>query len=124
MLIERLEQVQGPRLKKLSIFQYSKLPVTVRRYTQPLSGSASSGYDGITKADLIFLYDIIKDSLVDLVNNVLTTANFPPELKTAKITQLHAKGPHDKINNYRPISLLNSFSKVVEKKLRNVWLHL
>lgn len=43
---------------------------------------------------------------------------FPEELKTAKITPIHKKGQSDDVNNYRPISMLNHFSKIVEKIIK------
>ena len=40
---------------------------------------------------------------------------FPDKLKTAKIIPLHKGGKIDKINNYRPISILSNLSKIFEK---------
>ena len=40
---------------------------------------------------------------------------FPDKLKIAKIIPLHKGGKIDKINNYRPISILSSPSKIFEK---------
>lgn len=55
---------------------------------------------------------------VNLINNILTTGVFPIELKIAKVMMLHIKGPEADMNNYRPISLLNTMSKVVEKIIK------
>ena len=38
-----------------------------------------------------------------------------PDLKTARVNPGHKSGPTDKIDNYRPISVLPLFSKVFEK---------
>ena len=40
---------------------------------------------------------------------------FPDKLKIAKIIPLHKGGKIDEINNYRPISILSSLSKIFEK---------
>lgn len=56
----------------------------------------------------MFIHDHIP--LAHLVNNVLATGNFPSELKLGKIA-------HD-INNSRPILLLRTMSKVVEKNIK------
>lgn len=40
---------------------------------------------------------------------------FPDRWKTAKIIAVHKKGEKIQIRNYRPISLLNKFSKIFER---------
>ena len=50
-----------------------------------------------------------------LFNQSVATGTFPKSLKCARIIPLHKKGPKSDINNYRPISLLNIFSKIFEK---------
>ena len=43
------------------------------------------------------------------------TGYIPQEFKTAKVIPIFKSGERDDYNNYRPISLLSSFSKVFEK---------
>jgi hypothetical protein len=40
---------------------------------------------------------------------------FPTALKHSIITPLHKRGDKNNVTNYRPISLLISFSKIFEK---------
>ena len=42
-------------------------------------------------------------------------STFPRKWKEAKVSPLHKNGPHDDVNNYRPISILPVLSKVLEK---------
>lgn len=77
--------------------------------------SNSAGHDGVSKWDLLNLLDIIIVTITRLVNDVLTTGQFPEELKVAKILPLHKGGLKDLIINYRPISILSIFSKIIEK---------
>ena len=44
-------------------------------------------------------------------------------MKISVITPLFKKGKPDDINNYRPISLLSQFSKILEKIIVNRFLH-
>ena len=46
---------------------------------------------------------------------MLNTGFFPDKLKIAKIKPLFKKGDSQSFNNYRPISLLPSKSKIFEK---------
>ena len=50
-----------------------------------------------------------------LYNFSLVEAEFPNDLKVARVNPIHKSGQHDLIDNYRPISTLPVFSKVFEK---------
>ena len=45
----------------------------------------------------------------------LQTGEIPHQLKVAKVVPIHKSGDSADMNNYRPISLLNTFSKILEK---------
>jgi Notch-like protein len=53
-----------------------------------------------------------------ICSRTLYTGVFPGRLKHATIRPLFKKGNKDDINNYRPISILTSFSKSFEKVMR------
>ena len=53
--------------------------------------------------------------LTHLFNLSFKTGFIPPCLKTALIKPIFKKGDTDKFTNYRPISLLSPFSKLLEK---------
>ena len=69
---------------------------------------------------------IIKDNkeqlavpLSILYNQSIDRGEFPQCLKHATVIPIHKKGPRDVISNYRPISLLSTFSKIFEKLMKN-----
>ncbi len=55
--------------------------------------------------------------LTQVINASIREKNFPEIWKTAKVVPLHKKGSKTERDNYRPISLLPSLSKVLEKVL-------
>lgn len=53
--------------------------------------------------------------LTRLINSSFETGVFPHQLKIAKVVPIHKGGSKTDVSNYRPISLLSSFSKIFEK---------
>jgi len=45
----------------------------------------------------------------------ISTGIFPERLKFSEVSPLFKKGDISEFSNYRPISLLTSFSKIIEK---------
>ena len=76
-----------------------------------------------TKTDLncipIFLFKkiapYISVPISNLVNSSFRNGIFPNSLKIAKVTPLFKSGDRKLIDNYRPISVFNYFSKIFEK---------
>ena len=59
--------------------------------------------------------NIVTVPLCHLINISFSTGVFPDAWKVAKVIALHKGGPSDNVNNYRPISLLSIFDKIIEK---------
>jgi hypothetical protein len=57
--------------------------------------------------------------LVYIINRSLITGIFPDRLKFAVIIPIFKKGDKNHFKNYRPISLLTSFSKIFDVRLYN-----
>ena len=57
--------------------------------------------------------------LVHIFNISLAQGRAPCLLKRAYITPVHKAGDTDRLNNYRPISVLNVISKLVERLVYN-----
>ena len=52
-------------------------------------------------------------------NTSLSQGIFPDEMKIARIIPLFKSGDKQNVSNYRPISLLPQFSKILEKIFNN-----
>lgn len=83
-----------------------------------LKGDSAPGHDGITSNDVKILIDIIADVLKNLIQKCLMTGNFPDELKITKIIPIYKSGSKRQMNNYRPIALISTFSKIIEKVIK------
>ena len=57
--------------------------------------------------------------LTYLINSSFESGTFPEELKLAKVIPIYKSGDKQDISDYRPISILSFFSKVVEKTMYN-----
>jgi len=80
-----------------------------------LSNSNSTGLDGFNTKILKNIINHIAEPLSCIFNSSLQYGIFPEKLKCAKITPIHKANEKHLINNYRPISILPLFSKILEK---------
>ena len=76
----------------------------------------------LKKGDDSMPLDVIKllsksfcNSICDHINSSINNCYFPDKLKWADITPIHKKGSTSNHENYRPISILPTFSKVFER---------
>ena len=75
----------------------------------------SSGPSSIPIKLLTLIPDLIIIPLCKLINTSFLTGVFPDALKIVKVVPIHKGGSAQDINNYRPISLLSVFDKIIEK---------
>ena len=66
----------------------------------------------------------IVSPLTYICNRSLATLEFPTRLKYAEVKHLLESGNNAELPNYRPISVLTSFSKIFEKIIYNRLYHL
>ena len=93
-------------------------PVTtkeVKEIIKSLPWKSSSGYDEIPLRILKISMPYIISPLTYLSNKSISKGSFPTRLKYSQITPIYKKGNNSQLNNYRPISVLTSFSKIFEK---------
>ena len=61
--------------------------------------------------------DIFANFVYNNFNNSLFSSNFPSHLKKATITPIFKKKDRDNVENYRPVSILPSLSKIYERSM-------
>ena len=77
--------------------------------------NGAPGYDGVPSQILKDTINTIIEPLCFLCNHSLEQGVFPSELKLANVLPLFKSGDSMLFNNYRPVSLLCTLSKVFEK---------
>lgn len=80
-----------------------------------LKGKRSVGADKISNYVLKLLKHCLTRPLQILLNKCIETSTFPKIFKLGKIVPLKKCNPADNFNNYRPVQLVVSLSKVMEK---------
>jgi hypothetical protein len=80
-----------------------------------LKSKNSQGYDEIPSRILKVSTPDVLSPLTCIFNKILQTGTFPDRLKFSEVKPLYKKGNKTKLCNYRPISLLPTFSKIIEK---------
>ena len=97
-------------------------PVTedlVLALTSNLQNKTSSGMDGISNKLLKRIKHIIVQPLTLIINRSLTSGIYPDKFKISKLTPLHKKDDRTIVSNYRPISLLPTMSKIIERVMHS-----
>jgi hypothetical protein len=84
---------------------------TIKKF-QPKS---SCDAQGVSTKMIKFIGEVIAIPLSHIFNISLSTGVFPSKLKQCRVTPIFKAGSHLECDNYRPISLLSSISKVLEK---------
>ena len=84
-----------------------------------IADSKSTGTDNIGPRLLKLAAPHIADSLTFICNHSINNSTFPNKWKEAKVVPLHKNGPHEDVNNYRPISILPVMSKMLEKHVHD-----
>ena len=113
---EKLDNWVSSKLWLENTFSYTCiLPEEVLTELLKLNIHKSSGLDGISPNILKMSATVIYESLTHIFNSSLCTGNFPSKLKLARVTPLYKSGDIADMNNYRPISVLPSLSKLFEK---------
>lgn len=80
-----------------------------------LKTGCATGWDEVPNAYFKKFNSILSAPIAHLCNISFTTGVFPDICKKAIVTPIHKSGDPSDPSNYRPISLLTSLSKIIEK---------
>ncbi len=90
-------------------------PIEIDNLITSSNAKKSTGHDGIS---MILVKSISKEvsvPLTKIINLSLSTGVVPDDMKMAKVIPLYKAKNKELFTNYRPISLLPTFSKLLEK---------
>ena len=102
-----------------SIFITSSDTEEIRQILGKLKCKNSSGHDEISCRFLQAIGEYIPEPLCKLVNKYICEGIFPDTLKIAKVNRIYKNKEKCNVSNYKPISLLSSLSKILEKVMHN-----
>jgi hypothetical protein len=90
-------------------------PEHVLKIIKKLKSKNSCDVNGISTKLIKYVGNEIAIPLAHVFNLSLTSGEFPTKLKKCRVVPIFKSGDQLECDNYRPISLLNSISKVLEK---------
>lgn len=90
----------------------------IQNCLRDISNKNSTGWDDISIKVFLKLPDIALETLAEAINLSFSAGIFPACLKKALIRPLFKKGDRDLPLNYRPIALLPTLAKIVERLVK------
>lgn len=116
-------------LSKLNDFIKSKVPEStyfnipyitaeqVSIFIRSLDPTKATGLDGIGPKIIKMGSDCLSPIIAGLINKSIDSEKFPNQMKCAKVFPIYKGGHKSDPSNYRPISILPTFSKIFEKHI-------
>ena len=91
----------------------------INKIIKTLDIKKATGPDGIPSKFINMSANVIDSHLRNIISNDISKDRYSENSKTATVRPLFKKGDKTKISNYRPVSLLNGFSKIYERFIHN-----
>lgn len=98
-----------------SIFMAPATDIEINNLIKCLDNAVASGYDDIKAGPIKAISHFISIPFSHICNCSLNTGIFPDKLKIARVSVIHKGGDLNNLSNYRPISVLPLFSKILEQ---------
>ena len=108
-----------PASNLFSLFMLPTNEKEVNDIVNSLKKNKSPGFDNITNELLKSIIDEIVTPLTYIFNLSMSSGVVPDKMKIAKVIPIFKKGDAQDCSNYRPISLLTTFSKILERLVYN-----
>jgi Reverse transcriptase (RNA-dependent DNA polymerase) len=89
------------------------------RAVEQIKLNSSPGIDGISNKFIRTFWYLFWNPILNYANHCLETGTLTESFKIAKIRLIPKKGNPKKISNWRPISLLNCFYKIISRVITN-----
>ena len=102
---------------RLSFITFSQDDIA--KIIQNLDSGKAHGHDNISIRMLKICGSAIYKPLVIIFKKCLDTGIFPSEWKKGNIVPIHKKGDKQTLKNYRPVSLLPIYRKIIERLMLN-----
>ena len=106
------------RIEKSMVF-YEITREDIENAIYMLKNKGSNGHDGIKNKIIKLSLPVISVRICSLFNQCVKSGYFPQGLKVAKVIPLFKGGLKNSLENFRPISLLSSLSKIFERIIFN-----
>lgn len=101
-----------------SVFKFKELQNSdILKIISNLKPKTSRDAYGVSNKLLKDIKKEVSEPLMQLINQALETGEFPSKLKIAKVIPVLKKGDPKNVENYRPISILPTLSKIFEKSI-------
>lgn len=101
-----------------SLFLSPTSQCEVKKYIAELKLDRSPGMDGLKTEIIKILQPYLLEPLAYIYNKVFETGIYPDLFKIAVVTPVFKKGDRYQVENYRPISLISNFGKILEKIIK------
>jgi hypothetical protein len=109
--------LRGPYQDTFVLYPTSHIEII--NIVNDFDNKSSAGIDEIPVFLVKRSINFIAGPLAHICNLSFSTGKFPNQLKIAMICPIYKKGAKNDIVNYRPISILPTFSKIIEKLVNN-----
>lgn len=98
-----------------SMFLSPVLEKEVNTVLQNCKSKSSEDCDDTSMNLLKYVFDLVIKPFTHICNLSFSCGTFPDKMKIAKVIPLYKSGDKKSFNNYRPVSVLSQFSKILEK---------
>lgn len=124
-LAQKIQSIPNSHLNSLagqfpnSIFLNLATKAEIIEISKSFQSCKAPGYDKIPMSIIKQSINIISEPLTHIINLSITHGIVPDEMKIARVIPLFKAGDRALFTNYRPVSVLPSFSKFLERVIYN-----